>query len=136
MLFLGCSGRRGGHSGPWQSILLFYLLCGGGRRHRAIAIDPSSRVPMVGASGAIAGVMGAYLGEVPKSRVVMLFWFFFFFTFDLPPGSCWSTGSGSSCRRTSEAIAQTTQGRHGVFRAPGRICGGIVLVYTMGTRQP
>jgi len=39
---------------------------------------------MIGASGAIAGVMGAYLVKFPHSRIVMLGWFLFVFTFELP----------------------------------------------------
>ncbi len=47
-------------------------------------MDPDSRVPMVGASGAIAGVMGAYLVKFPRSRVVMLTFLLFIFTFEVP----------------------------------------------------
>ena len=64
--------------------LLFYLLCGVAAALAQVLIDPGSRVPMVGASGAIAGVMGAYLVKFPRSRVVMLTWFIFIFTFELP----------------------------------------------------
>jgi membrane associated rhomboid family serine protease len=40
--------------------------------------DPSSQIPMVGASGAIAGVMGAYLLAFPRARVLTLIWIIFF----------------------------------------------------------
>ncbi|AXC48732.1 rhomboid family intramembrane serine protease [Paracoccus suum] len=49
--------------------LLFYLTCGLVAAAAQIAADPSSNVPMVGASGAIAGVMGGYLLLFPKARV-------------------------------------------------------------------
>ncbi len=64
--------------------LFFYLLCGlaGGLTH--IFFNPLSRVPSVGASGAIAGVMGGYLLLFPGSRVLTLVPFFFFFTIELP----------------------------------------------------
>jgi len=56
--------------------LIFYLL-GGLVAHAAhIAYDPSSMVPTVGASGAIAAVMGAYLVMFPRSRVRVLFLIF------------------------------------------------------------
>src|SRR5262245_19526240 len=53
--------------GHW-SYLLFYLLAGLGAAATQILIEPSSTVPMVGASGAIAGVMGAYLVLFPKAE--------------------------------------------------------------------
>ncbi len=64
--------------------LLFYVLCGVAAALGQYAVNPDSRVPMVGASGAIAGVMGAYLVKFPHSRIVMIGWFLFVFTFELP----------------------------------------------------
>jgi rhomboid family protein len=52
--------------------LMFYLLCGILAALGQLAIDPSSTVPMIGASGAIAGVMGAYFVLYPRSRVLTL----------------------------------------------------------------
>src|ERR1035438_10490351 len=52
--------------------LLFYLLCGAAAAAAQFLGDPGSRVPMVGASGAIAGVMGAYLVKFPHSRILSL----------------------------------------------------------------
>lgn len=49
--------------------LLFYLLCGLGALLAQVAVDPASQVPMVGASGAIAGVLGAYLMLFPRGMV-------------------------------------------------------------------
>jgi membrane associated rhomboid family serine protease len=60
--------------------LLFYLGCGAAAALAQVAIDPYSRVPMVGASGAIAGVMGAYLIKFPHARVVTLIPVFVFLT--------------------------------------------------------
>lgn len=53
--------------------LLFYLLTGVVAAVAQTAMEPSSPIPMVGASGAIAGVMGGYLLLYPHSRVLMLF---------------------------------------------------------------
>src|SRR5215467_15768957 len=64
--------------------LAFYLICGFVAAMAQVLMDPSSRVPMVGASGAIAGVMGGYLVKFPRSHVVMLTWFLLIFTFELP----------------------------------------------------
>jgi membrane associated rhomboid family serine protease len=59
--------------------LAFYLLCGLAAATAQVAIDPSSMVPMVGASGAIAGVLGAYFRLFPHARVVTLIPVVFFF---------------------------------------------------------
>src|SRR2546427_2514100 len=52
--------------------IVFYLLCGIAAALGQIAMDPSSTIPTVGASGAIAGVMGAYFVLYPRSRVLTL----------------------------------------------------------------
>jgi membrane associated rhomboid family serine protease len=58
--------------------LVFYLLCGLAAAGTQIFIDPASPVPVVGASGAISGVLGAYLVLYPRVRVNMLFILFVF----------------------------------------------------------
>jgi membrane associated rhomboid family serine protease len=60
--------------------LLFYLVCGAAAAMTQVLVDPTSRVPVVGASGAIAGVMGAYLVKFPHSRILALVPIIFFFT--------------------------------------------------------
>ena len=55
--------------------LVFYVVCGLAAAAAHILVDPRSPIPTVGASGAISGVMGAYLVLFPKVRVRMLFWF-------------------------------------------------------------
>jgi membrane associated rhomboid family serine protease len=75
MLFLWVFGDnmedRMGHVG----FLLFYLAGGVGAALIQIAADPDSTIPMVGASGAIAAVLGGYLLLFPKARVDVLFFF-------------------------------------------------------------
>ncbi len=51
---------------------LFYLLCGLAAAFAQIYVSPGSRIPMVGASGAISGVLGAYLMLFPHARVLTL----------------------------------------------------------------
>ena len=60
----------------------FYLLCGFIATLAHFFSDPSSQIPTVGASGAIAGVMGAYFVLYPHSRVLM--WVPIFFLFEVP----------------------------------------------------
>jgi membrane associated rhomboid family serine protease len=59
--------------------LVFYVLCGVAAALVQTITQPDSVIPMVGASGAIAGVMGAYFVLYPKSRIVTLVPLFFFF---------------------------------------------------------
>jgi membrane associated rhomboid family serine protease len=59
--------------------LVFYLLCGAAAALVQTATQPDSIVAMVGASGAIAGVMGAYIVLYPHSRIVTLLPILFFF---------------------------------------------------------
>jgi membrane associated rhomboid family serine protease len=59
---------------------VFYLLCGLAAAALQVAFDPASAVPMVGASGAIGGVMGAYVMLYPRVRVHMLVFLGFFVT--------------------------------------------------------
>ena len=60
--------------------VLFYLACGAAAGLAQVLADPTSRVPTVGASGAIAGVMGAYMVKFPHSRIQTLIFIFLFIT--------------------------------------------------------
>ena len=79
MLFLWIFGDnvedRMGHG----RFVVFYLLCGAAAALAQTAMSPDSVVPMVGASGAVAGVMGAYFVLYPHSRIVTLIPLFVFF---------------------------------------------------------
>jgi membrane associated rhomboid family serine protease len=57
---------------------LFYLLCGVGAALGQVLMDPASEVPMIGASGAISGVMGAYLVLYPRVQVETLLFLGYF----------------------------------------------------------
>jgi len=64
------------------SYLTFYLICGVAAALTDIALTPTSNIPMIGASGAIAGVMGAYFLLYPRAKV--LTWVIFIFFWWLP----------------------------------------------------
>jgi membrane associated rhomboid family serine protease len=64
--------------------LLFYLLCGYVATYGFAFADPNSTTTLVGASGAIAGVLGAYLLMFPRARVTSLIPFLFFLPAQLP----------------------------------------------------
>jgi membrane associated rhomboid family serine protease len=61
--------------------LVFYLLCGLAAGLAQVVLTPDQSIPGIGASGAIAGVLAAYLVLFPRSRVITLILLFFFITF-------------------------------------------------------
>ena len=63
--------------GP-SKFIIFYLLCGIGAAMSQVLMDTHSQIPMVGASGAIGGILGAYLINHPNARVLVLIPFGFF----------------------------------------------------------
>jgi len=85
MLYLWVFGRNIEDLIGGAKFLLFYLLCGLASGVTHVIFNASSQVPTIGASGAIAGVMGAYLIRFPRARIVTVVMLFVFFTtMDLP----------------------------------------------------
>ncbi len=80
-LFLWIFGNNVEDSMGRLRFLAFYLLCGLAAAAAQVMVSPASPVPMVGASGAIAGVLGAYLILYPRVRVNILL---FIFVFSVP----------------------------------------------------
>ena len=72
MLYLWIFGNNVEDSMGKIRFTLFYLLCGLGAALAQIMVSPASQVPMVGASGAVSGVLGAYLLLFPQARVLTL----------------------------------------------------------------
>ncbi|HVN05372.1 MAG TPA: rhomboid family intramembrane serine protease [Bryobacteraceae bacterium] len=116
--------------------LAFYLLCGVAAALGQVLSGPYSTIPMIGASGAIAGVMGAYLVKFPRSRVLtLIFIFFFFTTVEIPAPimlAYWFviqlfSGIGSIASR------QLSSGGTAFFAHVGGFVTGIVLIKLMAT---
>ena len=84
MWFLWIFGRSLEDSLGHLPYLVFYLTCGVVAALAQIASDWNSVIPTLGASGAIAGVMGGYFVMYPRSRVLMLVPFLFIFFLWLP----------------------------------------------------
>jgi membrane associated rhomboid family serine protease len=80
MLFLWVFGRNVEDLIGGPRFLAFYVLAGIAAGVVQVAVNAYSRVPTIGASGAIAGVMGAYLIKFPRTRIVTLIFIFFFVT--------------------------------------------------------
>ena len=118
--------------------LVFYVLCGIAAGMTQTFFNAGSRLPMVGASGAIAGVMGAYLVKFPHSRIVTLvFVFFFITTIDVPAVlmlGYWFfiqifNGIGNF------GYSHLSQGGTAWFAHVGGFIAGILLVNLLGTRE-
>ncbi|HKX00801.1 MAG TPA: rhomboid family intramembrane serine protease [Bryobacteraceae bacterium] len=118
--------------------LVFYILCGLAAAATQVLFNFDSRLPMVGASGAIAGVMGAYLIKFPHARIVTLvFILFFITTVDVPAVLMllyWFfiqlfSGVGTI------GYSHVSQGGTAFFAHVGGFIAGMILVVIMGTRQ-
>jgi membrane associated rhomboid family serine protease len=109
--------------------LLFYLLSGLGAAFAQVLITPHSSVPTVGASGAIAGVLGAYFLLYPKAKVLV--WFPIFFLFYLPAWvtlGYWFAMQFVSGAATSLASYSDTRGGVAFWAHVGGFLVGIVLI--------
>jgi membrane associated rhomboid family serine protease len=85
MLFLWIFGNNVEDSMGPVRFVIFYLLGGIAALALQVAIGPDSAVPTLGASGAIAGVLGGYIVLYPRARVLTLIFLIIFFTFiELP----------------------------------------------------
>jgi membrane associated rhomboid family serine protease len=81
MLFLWVFGNNVEDAMGRAKFAFFYLLGGLAAMGLQTAVDPSAAVPSVGASGAVAAVLGGYLLLYPRARVLTLVFLFVFFTF-------------------------------------------------------
>jgi membrane associated rhomboid family serine protease len=84
MLFLAVFGNNVEDRFRKIPYLIFYLACGYIAAYGFAFVYPSSGAPLVGASGAIAGVLGAYLALYPRARVWSLVPFLFFIPLRIP----------------------------------------------------
>jgi membrane associated rhomboid family serine protease len=117
--------------------ILFYTLCGLAAAITHFLVQPGSTLPVVGASGAIAGVLGAYAVLFPGARVVTLVPVFFFLqVMDLPAVlilGYWfvlQLVSGSI-----EGVAPTSGGGVAWWAHVGGFLAGVVLVLVMRPRK-
>lgn len=114
--------------------LLFYLACGllAGIVHTTYSFD--AHLPAVGASGAIAGVLGAYLINYPHARIVTLVPFFFYYEIiELPAIMVLGAWFLVQFLNGTAAIATTAQGTGGVawWAHIGGFIAGIFMYYVL-----
>ena len=78
MLYLWIFGNNIEDSMGHIKFVVFYVICGIAAVFAHTVINPGSKIPMIGASGAIAGVLGAYILLFPRAKVSTLIFFGFF----------------------------------------------------------
>lgn len=122
--------------GPVQYIV-FYLACGVAAAMTQVFLTPDSRLPTIGASGAIAGVMGAYLVKFPRSRIVTLLPLFIFWTtVEIPAFFILIYWFVIQLFSGATTIASHAQGGVAWFAHVGGFLTGILLIYVMKTSDP
>lgn len=121
--------------------LVFYLVSGLAASVLHIALNPNSTIPSVGASGAIAGVMGAYFLLFPSARVLTLVPLIIFFTFIWLPAwivlGYWFVLQFLSGAATSIAYSSRTGGGGGIafWAHVGGFVAGIVMIKLLPRRM-
>jgi len=131
MLFLWVFGRNVEDLIGGGRFLVFYLLCGLAAALIQVVTNFYSPVPTIGASGAIAGVMGAYLVKFPRARIVTLvFIVFFVTTIDIPSALLLLFWFGMQFLSGLGSLAQTDYTGGGVawFAHVGGFVGGMLLI--------
>lgn len=140
MLYLWIFGDNIEDNFGHVKFVIFYLICGLVAAFAQIMTDPQSKIPTLGASGAIAGVLGAYLIMFPRNRVRAL----------LPLGFIWTTielpavvvlGFWIVIQFFSQvaSIAETAQTRGGGVAYMAHIGGfvaGVVLCFLFRRQRP
>ncbi len=118
--------------------LIFYLLSGIGASALHILLNINSRVPSIGASGAIAGVMGAYIVLYPRARVLTLVPLIIFFTFWWLPAwiflGYWFLIQFLSGAATTIAYTSQTGGGVAFWAHVGGFATGILLIKILPAR--
>ena len=112
----------------------FYLLCGVGAALVQTVSETTSLIPMIGASGAISGVLGAYLRLFPHARVrVLVPLFIVFYTIRVP---AWVVlGLWFLFQLASSAMIQPGQGGVAFFAHIGGFLSGLILVGLLMPRR-
>ncbi len=139
MLFLWVFGDNVEDAMGHGRYLLFYLLAGVGAVALQVFVDPDSGIPMVGASGAIAGVLGAYLVLYPRARVsVIIPWLWFLGVFPIPAAVLivfWfllQLLNGVAALGAASSVAQGIA----FWAHVGGFIAGVVLVWAFRRQKP
>jgi membrane associated rhomboid family serine protease len=129
MWFLWLFGNNIEDSMTRPRFIAFYLICGLAAAFAQTYTDPGSNVPMVGASGAISGVMGAYLILYPRVRVhTLVFLGFFITTIALPAWAMLLYWVALQFLGGLVSLAGSQNGGVAVWAHVGGFLAGIVLI--------
>jgi membrane associated rhomboid family serine protease len=138
MVFLWAFGRSLEDALGSLPFLLFYLLCGVAATLTQFIVSAGSNIPVIGASGAIAGVMGAYILKFPRSHIYTLVFIFIFITrmeipalFFIPYWFLMQVFNGFG----SSGYSTISQGGTAWFSHIGGFIAGMILVGIFGTRS-
>lgn len=138
MLYLWIFGDNVEDNFGHGKFVIFYLICGLVASFAQIAVDPSSPIPSLGASGAIAGVLGAYLVMFPRNRVRNLVLLgFFITTIELPAVivlGFWIVLQIIS-QYTASFSASTESGGVAYMAHIGGFVAGLLLSFVFRSRQ-
>jgi membrane associated rhomboid family serine protease len=137
MMFLWAFGKSLEDAMGHSKFLAFYMICGVAAGIAHVALNLYTTLPTVGASGAIAGVMGAYLVKFPRARIHTLVFLFFFVTMaDIPAAFILVYWFITQLFSEYGSITQTQVVNGGVAYAAhiGGFVTGMILVQFMGAR--
>jgi membrane associated rhomboid family serine protease len=115
--------------------VLFYLLCGTAAALAQSLANTHSEVPMIGASGAIAGVLGAYLVLFPRAHVLVLIPLGFFTQLMRLP-ALWVLGFWFVLQLFLSLVGRGQEGGVAYLAHIGGFVAGIVLIFLLGGRPP
>jgi membrane associated rhomboid family serine protease len=137
MLFLWAFGKSLEDAMGHSKFLIFYFACGLAAGITHIYFNQYSPIPTVGASGAIAGVMGAYLIKFPRAHIHTLVFVFFVWVVDIPAAFILIYWFITQLFSGAGSIAHTHVSDQGVawFAHIGGFVTGMLLIKLMGTRQ-
>jgi membrane associated rhomboid family serine protease len=120
--------------------LMFYLLCGTVAAFAQVFISPDAHLPMVGASGAIAGILGGYLLLFPRSRVLTLIPIFFIpYFLEIPAViylGFWFLSQLFTGVAALSPLAAAEQGGVAFFAHVGGFVAGFILVKLFDRGEP
>jgi membrane associated rhomboid family serine protease len=137
-LFLWVFGNNVEDSMGRLRFLMFYLLCGLAASAAQVILNPASPVPMVGASGAISGVLGAYLLLYPRVRVRVLVFVVFIFFIHVPAYLVllvWIGLQVFSALPQLNPMRPDVSGGVAVFAHIGGFAAGLLLVHFFRNRE-
>ena len=127
MLYLWIFGNNVEDDTGRLRFILFYLLCGTAAAMTHALFNRSSIIPMIGASGAVSGVLGAYLLLYPRARVVTLVFFGFFIrTIEVP--ALIVLGSWFAVQFLSALYASSSGGGIAWYAHVGGFVAGMILI--------